>query len=119
MSKPERWQCIACCGACCRLDPSLREDAIAALSDEQRSTYLAMVGKTAGASTTTPVPVAAGSTRIDLISAGSRTSWQPVRRPADEADALAIACCKQQIRSEDGGRDRVMQRFLRAIRQQP
>ena len=31
-------------------------------------------------------------------------------------DALAIACCKQQIRSEHGGRGRVMRRFLRAIR---
>jgi Fe-S-cluster containining protein len=35
---------------------------------------------------------------------------------ATDADALAIACCRQQIRSEYGGRGRVMRRFLRAIR---
>jgi Fe-S-cluster containining protein len=35
------------------------------------------------------------------------------------ANELAISCCKQQIRSEYGGRGRVMRRFLRAIRQQP
>lgn len=37
----------------------------------------------------------------------------------EEADALAIQCCTQQIRSEWGGRGRVMKRFLRTIRQQP
>ena len=36
-----------------------------------------------------------------------------------DGDTLAIACCKQQIRSEYGGRGRVMRRFLQAIRQQP
>jgi hypothetical protein len=37
----------------------------------------------------------------------------------EEADALAIRCCTEQIRSEYGGRGRVMRRFLRAIRQRP
>ena len=32
------------------------------------------------------------------------------------ADDWAISCCKQQIRSEYGGRDKVMKRFLRAIK---
>jgi Fe-S-cluster containining protein len=36
-----------------------------------------------------------------------------------EGDRLAIACCLQQIRSEYGGRSRVMKRFLRALRLQP
>ena len=38
---------------------------------------------------------------------------------AREGDRLAIACCLQQIRSEYGGRSRVMKRFLRALRHQP
>ena len=34
-------------------------------------------------------------------------------------DRLAISCCLQQIRSEYGGRGRVMKRFQRAIRKRP
>ena len=34
-------------------------------------------------------------------------------------DAFAIACCRQQIRSEYGGRGKVMRRFLHATRQRP
>jgi len=42
-------------------------------------------------------------------------------QPGDAAEpcdgnALAIACCRQQIRCESGGRGRVMRRFLKAIR---
>jgi hypothetical protein len=37
----------------------------------------------------------------------------------EDADALAIACCTQQIRSEYGGRGRVMRRFRCAVRRQP
>lgn len=36
-----------------------------------------------------------------------------------EGDALAIACCRRQIRAEYGGRGKVMRRFERAIRRQP
>jgi Fe-S-cluster containining protein len=119
MSKPERWQCIASCGACCRLDPSLREDAIAALSDEQRSTYLAMVGEDGWC-----IHYDTGGRRCRIYQ--DRPDFCRVENlmelfgaVADEADALAIACCKQQIRSEYGGRGRVMRRFRRAIRQRP
>jgi hypothetical protein len=34
-----------------------------------------------------------------------------------EADGLAIHFCQQQIRSETGGRGKVMRRFQRALRQ--
>lgn len=39
------WQCISGCGACCRLDPALRGDDLDCLNDEQRRTYLTMVGE--------------------------------------------------------------------------
>ena len=38
------WRCIHHCGACCRLCPEERGEALAALSEEQRATYLSMVG---------------------------------------------------------------------------
>lgn len=39
------WRCISGCGACCRLDPSLRGEDLDCLDDDQRRTYLAMVGE--------------------------------------------------------------------------
>jgi alkylation response protein AidB-like acyl-CoA dehydrogenase len=42
MARDDRahWGCISGCGACCRLDPSLRQEAIEALSPEQQEKYL-------------------------------------------------------------------------------
>lgn len=36
--------------------------------------------------------------------------------PDGESEAFAIACCRQQIRQEYGGRNPVMRRFARATR---
>ena len=44
-SQPLQWQCISQCGACCRLAPEERPEAIEALNDEDQATYLAMVGE--------------------------------------------------------------------------
>ena len=44
-SQPLQWQCISQCGACCRLAPEERPEALEALNDEDQATYLAMVGK--------------------------------------------------------------------------
>ena len=38
------WSCVSNCGACCRLDPAQRPEALEALSTEQKQTYLKMVG---------------------------------------------------------------------------
>ena len=39
------WTCIHHCGACCRLAPEERQEALDALTEEQRETYLGMVGE--------------------------------------------------------------------------
>ena len=135
MVRPLHWQCINGCGACCRLDPELRQDALEALSPEQRQQYLAMVGPdgwcvhfdTGGRRcriyderpdfcrvsnlVTLFAPDLAKPEQPDPGSPEAEDGgWSP------EADALAIACCNQQIRSEYGGRGRVMRRFQQAIR---
>jgi Fe-S-cluster containining protein len=124
-----RWQCITGCGACCRLDPSQRPEALDALSPEQRRTYLAMVGDDGWC-----IHYDSGGQRCRIYS--ERPDFCQVAnlinlfgghgqadlKDADvarEGDRLAIACCLQQIRSEYGGRSRVMKRFLRALRHQP
>jgi uncharacterized protein len=114
-----RWQCIGGCGACCRLDPSQRPEALEALSPEQRQTYLAMVGDDGWC-----IHYDSGGQRCRIYA--ERPDFCQVANlmplfgsEAGTGDALAIGCCLQQIRSEYGGRSRVMKRFQRALRQQP
>lgn len=114
--EPGQWRCISGCGACCRLDPELRQEAIEALSPRQRSTYLSMVGPDGWC-----VHFDTGSRRCRVYT--DRPDFCRVRNliglfggPSADVDTVAIACCRQQIRSEYGGRGRVMRRFLRAIR---
>lgn len=115
-SGPGRWRCISGCGACCRLDPSLRPEALAALSPEQRQRYLAMVGADGWC-----IHFDTGNRRCRIYDTRPdfcRVSSLMALFGAEgvDADDLAIRCCTQQIRSEVGGRGMVMRRFLRAIR---
>lgn len=118
MSRPgSRWLCIQGCGACCRLDPVLRPEALELLNDDQRQTYLAMVGEDGWC-----IHYDTGGRRCRIYS--NRPDFCRVSTIMDqfsaegaEADALAISFCRQQIRSESGGRGRVMRRFVRALRQ--
>ena len=115
-TRAESWQCIPGCGSCCRLDPNLRGEALEALSESQRTTYLSMVGPDGWC-----IHFDTGSRRCRIYN--SRPDFCRVSslielfgQRGEDGEALAIACCKQQIRSEEGGRGRVMRRFLRAIR---
>ena len=114
-----RWSCISGCGACCRLDPALRGEALAALTPSQRAQYLELVGSDGWC-----VHFDTGGRRCRIYA--ERPDFCRVDNlmrlfgaEGEEADALAIRCCTEQIRSEWGGRGRVMRRFLRAIRQRP
>jgi Fe-S-cluster containining protein len=112
----QRWQCISGCGSCCRLDPERRPEALEALGPEQRRQYLAMVGPDGWC-----IHYDTGGQRCRIYA--DRPDFCRVSslfslfgQGVEDGDALAIACCKQQIRSERGGRGKVMRRFLRAIR---
>ena len=117
------WQCIQGCGACCRLDPALRGDDLEALDARQRQTYLDMVGPDGWC-----LHYDTGRNRCRIYE--QRPDFCRVENlqslfadPEDQvgtsADALAIACCRRQIRGEYGGRGRVIRRFERAIRSRP
>lgn len=113
------WRCIQGCGACCRLDPALRPEALEALNPDQRRQYLEMVGPDGwcrhydtGGRCCRIYADRPDFCRVDNLMALFGAEGQ-------EADALAIRCCTEQIRSEYGGRGRVMRRFLRANRQRP
>jgi hypothetical protein len=111
------WRCIQGCGACCRLDPALREDALALLNAEQQRVYLGMVGEDGWC-----VHYDTGGQRCRIYA--TRPAFCRVEMimgllgaEGTEADGLAIDFCQQQIRSETGGRGKVMRRFQRALRQ--
>jgi len=118
MSRPGlRWQCIQGCGACCRLDPALRPEALDLLDHEQLQTYLAMVGEDGWC-----IHYDTGGQRCRIYASRPdfcqvSTIMDQLGAQGEEADALAISFCRQQIRSESGGRGKVMQRFARALRQ--
>jgi len=112
-----QWRCISGCGACCRLDPALRQEAIDALSAEQQERYLAMVGPDGWC-----IHFNTGSRscriyadRPDFCNVANLVALFGTETDPGAGDRLAIACCTQQIRSEYGGRGRVLRRFLRAI----
>ena len=119
LRQPPQWQCISGCGACCRLDPALRGDALEALSPQQREQYLAMVGEHGWC-----IHYDTGQRRCRIYSerpdfcqvANLVPLFGSAELGSAAGDQFAIACCKQQIRSEYGGRGKVMRRFLQAIR---
>ena len=112
----QRWQCISQCGACCRLCPEERADALEALSEADQATYLAMVGEDGWC-----IHFDSGGRRCRIYD--SRPTFCRVSQlgqlfdvGADDLDAFAIDCCHQQIRSVYGGRSREMRRFNRGLR---
>jgi len=121
----EHWRCIHGCGACCRLDPEQRGEAIDALSPEQRRLYMDMVGPDGwcihfdtGGRRCRIYEQRPDFCRVDNLVALFLPQPDDGGQPdPGAADALAIACCRQQIRAEEGGRGRVMKRFNNAIRQ--
>ncbi|MFZ9228695.1 MAG: YkgJ family cysteine cluster protein [Prochlorococcaceae cyanobacterium] len=122
MPPSPQWHCITGCGACCRLDPALRQEAIDALSPEQQERYLAMVGDDGWCRhyDTGGRRCRIYDERPDFCQVANLVSlFGAADLGSPAGDAFAIACCKQQIRSEYGGRGRVMRRFLKAIAQRP
>ena len=119
MSEHLHWRCISGCGSCCRLDPGERNEALEALSPEQQEQYLAMVGADGRC-----IHYDTGSSSCRIYE--ERPLFCRVENlaklfqvPDEEANDFAIACCRQQIRCEHGGRGMVMKRFEQAIRQPP
>lgn len=114
--QPLHWQCISQCGACCRLAPHEREEALAALDEKQREIYLKMVGPDGWCR-----HYDSGGRRCriyqdrpDFCSVASLASLFGVEE--NDCEAFAIQCCRQQIRSVYGGRSLELRKFERNLR---
>ena len=104
------------CGACCRLAPDERPEALEALNPDQREQYLNMVGPDGWC-----IHFDTGARRCriyesrpDFCRVSSLCSLFGIAE--EHADAFAIDCCRQQIRSVHGGRSRELRKFERLIR---
>jgi|TARA_B100000073_G_scaffold339506_1_gene337992 hypothetical protein len=104
------------CGACCRLAPDERPEAVEALDPAQQQQYLSMVGPDGWC-----IHFDSGSRRCRIYE--SRPHFCRVSSlcslfniDPEQADSFAIACCRQQIRSVHGGRSRELRKFERLIR---
>lgn len=112
----QKWACLHQCGACCRLSPDERPEAIEALNPTQQQQYLSMVGPDGWC-----IHFDSGSRRCRIYN--SRPDFCRVSSlcslfdiDTEQKDQFAIACCRQHIRSVYGGRSRELRKFERLIR---
>ncbi|QEY31764.1 YkgJ family cysteine cluster protein [Synechococcus sp. RSCCF101] len=110
------WRCSPTCGACCRLDPGERQEALAALDEDARASYLEMVGPDGWCR-----HFDTGSRRCRIYD--ERPFFCRVENladlfavPAEKAADFACSCCRQQIRQGYGGRSLEMRQFNTSIR---
>ena len=116
MKKPkQKWKCITNCGACCRLDPTERIEAIESLSPSQAEKYLSMVGENGWC-----IHYDTGRRRCKIYS--DRPDFCRVSNldkffevDVNDSSPCAITFCHQQIRSIYGGRSKEMRRFKREV----
>ena len=111
-----KWQCIKTCGACCRIHPQERIEALEVLNEAQLKVYLEMVGEDGWclhydrASRRCRVY----EERPDFCRVSSLAKFFNISD--EETDQFAIQCCLDQIRSVYGGRSNEMKRFKGSLR---
>ena len=110
------WKCIDNCGACCRLAPLERVEAIESLNESQLDTYRDMVGEDGWCrhyDTALRKCLIYNDRpdfcRVELIA-------QIFKIQPTEANNYSIKCCRQQIRSVYGGKSQVLRKFERSLR---
>ena len=115
-SARQQWKCISQCGACCRLDPLERTEAIESLNPEQAREYLQMVGKNGWC-----IYYDTGSRRCRIYE--NRPDFCKVANLKQFFDVdtkdyhqNAIKFCIQQIKSIYGGRSKELRRFRQEIK---
>ncbi len=110
------WSCISNCGACCRLDPTERSEAIEVLNPRQREEYMKLVGTNGWCIhyDTGGKKCRIYKERPDFCRVSNLFDFFAVEAP--QQAEFAIKCCTEQIRSTYGPRSRVMSRYSMKIR---
>ena len=114
-TKNQKWGCIKGCGACCRLAPAERTEAIQALSPSQQDVYFGLVNSEGWCRHYDT------SRQICKIYE-NRPEFCKFERLAkqfclteDIKDTFGIECCRQHIKSIYGGKSPILKRFNRNL----
>ena len=113
-NRKENWRCLSKCGACCRLKPDERLEALKALDDDQLDKYLSMVGDD-GWCVNYDKNLRICKIYDDRPDCCSVSNLSKLYKIMD-GNSFAIKCCKEQIRSIYGGRSNEMKKFTRFIK---
>ena len=112
----QKWKCVKNCGACCRLDPIERVEALEVLGEAEAKIYLDLIGNDGwcrfydtGSKSCMIYNDRPGFCRVSNLS-----SLYQVH--STDVNQFAITCCRQQIRSTYGGRSIQMKRFEQKLR---
>ncbi len=114
--KALQWKCANFCGACCRLAPLERAEALEALDPDQEKKYMSMVGPDGWC-----IHYDTGARNCKIYD--ERPEFCKISsltklfcKKESESNTFAIDCCHQQIRSIYGGKSLEMKRFDKGVR---
>ena len=113
MKPSQKWTCIKSCGACCKLSPNERAEAISVLNEKELRKFLSMVGDDGWC-------IFYNKQTRECSIYEQRPSFCNVRNlvnffdlTSSNFDEFAIKCCKQHIKHIHGARSLEMKRFVR------
>ncbi len=113
---PEQWKCVSNCGACCRLAPLERLEALESLSPSQEMEYLKMVGQDGWC-----IHYDSGSRsckiykdRPDFCQVSNLNKFFDTGVQGSPLNAIEY--CRQHIRTVYGGKSKEMRKFQREVR---
>ena len=110
------WSCISDCGACCRLSPEERTEALEVLNQSQLKQYMKMVGKDGWCryldKTTKKCTIY--EKRPDFCHAKNISSLFTSK--GTSTNELLIKSCKQHIRYVYGGKSVKLKKYQKSIK---
>ncbi|KGG17583.1 MULTISPECIES: YkgJ family cysteine cluster protein [unclassified Prochlorococcus] len=108
----EKWSCVKDCGACCKLDPKERTEALSVLSPHDKDLYLSLVGNDGWCRFYNKAErnCSIYKTRPSFCNVNKVIKIFNVS--IESKESFLIKCCKEQIRYIYGGRSKEMKRFI-------
>ncbi len=116
MQTPQpNWHCIKNCGACCRLAPEERPEAIEALNSDQVEIYLNMVGDDGWCIHFDRFSRSCSiyDERPDFCRVSNLSKLFQIE--SDSSNSFAISCCIDQIKSIYGKKSKEMGLFFQEL----
>ncbi len=114
--KSVQWQCMSQCGACCRLAPEERIEALQVLSSEETKQYLEMVQPDGWCKFYNKSTKICTIYNIRPAFCNVKNILKLFMKDSLHKDDFLVSSCKQQIRTIYGGRSKTFKRYSRLVR---